>query len=156
MTIGNRDTETNPPRPAPTVATENPAAPMGEVRFKAAVDAALRHYLEPDQLRDNPLLWTHLIDTEVAGDPEPVRRVQALRHILEGQARRFRTAPKTDILYGILEATYFKPALSQTTAAAELRISTRTLRRHRRRAVTLLSAWLWAAERQHLPQPPPR
>src|SRR5699024_2049280 len=114
------------------------------------VGTALRHFLEPDQLRTNPLLWSRLVDAEIGGDPEPARRIQALRHIFERQAAQFRAAPKTEILYQTLRVTCFKPALSQATAAAELGISARTLRRHRLRAAVFLGAWLWEAELEYL------
>lgn len=124
---------------------------LDEVQFAAAVQAALKHYLEPDRLRANPLLRSRLVQTAVTGDPEPVRRVQALRRILGEQARRFDTAPKTAVLARVLEATYLTPAASQSAAAAQLGLPERSYRRYRKRAVALLSAWLWEAERTLAP-----
>lgn len=155
MTSGARDTQPIQPEHAVVVANENAMGPLDEARFNAAVHEALRHYLEPDCLRGNPLLWSRLVEAEAGGDRQPARRVQALRHIIDTQARRFQAAPKTVILARVLTAAYFRPAVSQTTAAIQLGISARTFRRHRKRAVALLGAWLWETELEYQSRHPP-
>lgn len=131
-------------------------ARLDEATFRRAVKTALKHFVEPDVLRSNPLLDSRLVEAAAGGDPETTNRARALRQILVAQCRQLRAVPKTAGLARALETAYLNPERSQADAAALLGVSVRTYRRHLTRAVSLLAAYLWEAENGSSPPVPAR
>lgn len=114
--------------------------------FRAAVKQALRRFHRPDLLADSPLLALRFVRRhrpEASSEPE---RVEALRHIMEEQARQFCQSERDEALYRVLEKTYFRPVAKQMVAAAELNLSFGTYRRYLGQAVDRLVAGLWRLE----------
>jgi hypothetical protein len=117
-----------------------------EEHFGAAVRDALKHFVEPDRLRENPLTGSRMVDQVAGGQSDQVHRTLVLRQLISGACERLAAAPKTADLARVLERTYLFPERSHNAAAAALGLSERTYRRWLNRAVTLLTAWLWEEE----------
>lgn len=121
---------------------------LDEATFRSAVKTALKHFLEPDVLRGNPLLESRLVEAAAGGERGPAGRTRVLRQVIVDQWRQLRGVPKTAGLARVLETAYLNPERSHADAALALGLPERTYRRHLTRAVALLTAYLWEAENE--------
>jgi hypothetical protein len=117
-------------RPVPLVVLSQP-------EFEEAVKNALRDFVRPDALAQNPLLRSRLL-------PEPTPK--ALRGALWEAAQTLKASPKDEKLYRALERTYLEPAATQELAAELLGLPFSTYRRHLVGAVERVVKLLWRRE----------
>lgn len=135
--LGERElaTELDPPqlhsqRPTPLVV-------LSEPEFEEAVKNALRDFMRPEALAQNPLLRSRLL-------PEPTPK--ALRGAVWEAAQTLKASPKDEKLYRALERTYLEPAATQELAAELLGLPFSTYRRHLVGAVERVVKLLWQRE----------
>ena len=129
---------------------DQPAAPrqssshnFDRGNFDLAVRQALQRADRPDLLLDNPLLSTPLAaDTRCPAASTHDAASQLVALIAE-QATMFHNSPRDEILYQILDLTYFRPLGKQRAVAAHLRLSYGTYRRYLASAQKRLIDALW-------------
>lgn len=109
--------------------------------FQAAVRQALRDLHRPLALAANPLL-----DSRVVRERGEADRAAALQELIEEAAAALRGDPRDEKLYRALARTYLRPAPTQELAAEALDLPLSTYKRHRKRAVERIVAWLWQRE----------
>ena len=139
--------ETAPTTPAPVV--DRQAAPLvvlGADDFAQAVRAALHDFTAPDLLRGNPLLRSRLVAERAGAGADDGLRAAALADLIRRAAEPLLASPRDARLYRVLEATYFKPALTQEKAAELLDLPFSTYRRHLKAGLARLTDWLWQLE----------
>ncbi len=139
--------ETAPTAPAPTA--DPAAAPivvLGADDFAQAVRAALHDFVSPDLLRGNPLLRSRLVAERAGADATDDARAAALVDLIRRAAEPLLASPRDARLYRTLEATYFKPAMTQERAAELLDLPFSTYRRHLKAGLVRLTDRLWQME----------
>jgi hypothetical protein len=114
--------------------------PLDRRTFDAAVREALRSLTRPDELADNPLIGSQLVDRPGPG------AVAALAEVLRAAATSVAGAPGGDELHRVLDRTFLRPAPSQEAAAEVLDLSFSTYRRRVAKAVDAMTDVLWAVE----------
>ncbi|MBM2619360.1 ATP-binding protein [Actinoplanes sp. LDG1-06] len=120
-------------------ASEEDGVPvLAEPEFADAVRAALRHLHDPDRLRTNPLLRSRILRQKA---PDESGRMVALRELIEAGIGTLDPA-----LADLMSRTFLRPTTTQARVAATLHLSFNTYRRHRDRAISRLTAWLWDHE----------
>ncbi|MCH8543664.1 MAG: ATP-binding protein [Alcanivorax sp.] len=122
---------------------------MDEASFLSAVRAALRHFHDSAQLRNNPLLCSRRIASLSHGSLDKTHRTQVLRDHLQTHIAALADTDSSRC-DRILQRAYIHPSPNQQAAAESLAMSERTYRRHLSQAVTRLSARLWAEEQQDI------
>ncbi|MDN5938404.1 MAG: hypothetical protein L0H83_07050, partial [Salinisphaera sp.] len=122
------------------------AVALDQEAFAAAVRQALKDYVSPRALADNPLLAAAL----VARNPEAPGEnpVEVLRGLLHSHCEYLKTSPRTAALYKILHRSYLQPARNQALAAEALYLSERTYRRRLAQALEQVAASLWLTEQE--------
>lgn len=129
-------------------APPNPGAPgLPRAELQAALKQALRRFQRPDLLRESPLLDLRLVRSRSPASQTELERVEVLLRIIEEQAREFSRSERDEVLFRILEKTYFRPVAKQVVAAAELNLSFGTYRRYLGQAVERLTNSLWRLEK---------
>jgi hypothetical protein len=106
----------------------------------AAVRDALRSWLDPDALADNPLLRCRLVETYGGDDP-----VATLREVIGKAVQRLEANPRTRHLHTVLTAT-FESSSTQEAVARRLNMAFSTYRRHLGRAVDEVRDRVWRWE----------
>lgn len=114
--------------------------------FEQAVREALRDFVYPDQLRNNPILRSRLVFSHVGADADVDARLQALSKLLLQTAKSLRASPRTDKFFRALERTYFHPAPTQEISAQLLNLPLSTYRRHLRKGIRHITNSLWQQE----------
>jgi hypothetical protein len=125
-----------------------PMIVLSQPDFAAAVREALRDFVRPDLLRNNPLLRSRLV-LEAAGrggDGEAADPVAVLQALLRQAAEALQASPRAVKLYRALYHTYFQPAPTQERAAELLDLPFSTYRRHLMAGVAQVTEALWARE----------
>jgi hypothetical protein len=123
---------------------------LSEQEFHAAVHSALRHYTEPEELANNPLLRSRLITLflkenngkSTSGDV----RINLLRTTLYDAASSLQNRPRRNRCYRPLMMTYLRPVGSQERAAEMLNLPYSTFRRHLAEGITEVTRLLWLQE----------
>lgn len=116
--------------------------------FANAVDKALKHYQQPDKLRNNPLLGCALAAAGTDERADTATRIETLRTRLEAAV----TALDDNSLTGqrqarVLRVAYLEPAASHKAAATTLHMGYSTFRRHLDVSRKALAAELWRREK---------
>jgi len=116
--------------------------------FAAAVREALRDFVRPDLLRNNPLLRSRLVLEAVGqgGTGESADSVAVLQMLLRQAAEALQASPRAVKLYRALYHTYFQPASTQERAAELLDLPFSTYRRHLMAGIVQVAEALWARE----------
>ena len=114
---------------------------LSEPQFAEAVRSALRDLHTPSLLRENPLLRSRVVRRSQRNGTAPA---QTLRELLETAVSVL--PPDLKALTG---RTFLHPVTTQERIAESLHLSFNTYRRHRDRAVTDITEWLWAGETGH-------
>jgi len=124
---------------APTRAVEDAGnTVLSEQQFTDAVRSALRDLRTPSLLKENPLLRSRVVRQNHRDGMAPA---ETLRELLEMAAT---TLPPN--LRVLTDRTFLHPVTTQERIAEGLYLSFNTYRRHRDRAVTNITQWLWAGE----------
>jgi hypothetical protein len=133
-------------------ATDEPAAEplivLSQPDFAAAVREALRDFVRPDLLGNNPLLRSRLVLVAASrgGAGEAADPVAVLQALLRQAAEALQASPRALKLYRALHHTYFQPAPTQERAAELLDLPFSTYRRHLMAGVAQVTDTLWARE----------
>ena len=114
--------------------------------FAAAVHAALRDFVRPDALRDNPLLRSRLVADRVGLGADAAKRITVLQSLIKEAAESLQSSPRDAKLYRALHATHFQPALTQEQAAERLDVPFSTYRRHLKAGELRVAGTLWQQE----------
>jgi len=114
---------------------------LSEPQFAGAVRSALRDLHTPHLLHDNPLLRSRVVRQSRRDGMAPA---ETLRELLEIAAT---TLPPN--LRVLTDRTFLHRVTTQERIAEDLHLSFNTYRRHRDRAVTSITQWLWAGETGH-------
>ena len=125
---------------APAVAAGKPKSRLTSLSREesdAAVREALRGWLDPGGLADNPLLRSRLVEDLSEGDP-----VTALRDLICKAVQRLNAHPRTRHLYEVLTATYHSTS-TQEAVARKLNLAFSTYRRHLARALDEVRETVW-------------
>ncbi|WP_427919407.1 AAA family ATPase [Streptomyces sp. cg40] len=125
---------------APAVAAGKPKSRLTSLSREesdAAVREALRGWLDPGGLADNPLLRSRLVEDLSEGDP-----VTALRDLIRKAVQRLSAHPRTRHLYEVLTATYYSTS-TQEAVARKLNLAFSTYRRHLARALDEVRETVW-------------
>jgi hypothetical protein len=128
------------PRPASQLVV------LSEADFAEAVRAALQDFTQPDLLRRNPLLRSRLVLERAGPQSDEAARSAALLALIRDNAATLLANPKDAKLFRAVEATYFKPAVTQEQAAEDLDLPFSTYRRHLKSGLTRLTDMLWQRE----------
>src|SRR5258708_16945134 len=120
-----------PPGAPPT------ATPPAYAEFAAAFNAALRDCQRPDLLARSPLLRWGVGNLRGSAGP------WELRALLTQTAGALFANPSDERLRGVLDRTYFHPALKQEAVAERLSLAFSTSRRYLTAARERLARWLW-------------
>ncbi|MFF0087063.1 AAA family ATPase [Streptomyces canus] len=129
-----------PGRPADEPSTRFRA--LSRAESDAAVRDALRTWLDPDGLADNPLLRCRLVEAHDADHP-----VEALREVIGKAIQRLEANPRTRHLHAVLTMTFQSPS-TQEAVARRLNMAFSTYRRHLARAVDDVRDRVWQWETQ--------
>jgi hypothetical protein len=125
---------------APAVAAGKPKSrvtPLSREESDAAVREALRGWLDPGGLADNPLLRGRLVEELSEGDP-----VTALRELIGKAVQRLNAHPRTRPLHEVLTLTYHSTS-TQDAVARRLNMAFSTYRRHLARALDEVRETVW-------------
>ncbi|WP_043678488.1 AAA family ATPase [Streptomyces xylophagus] len=125
---------------APAVAAGKPKSRLTSLSREesdAAVREALRGWLDPGGLADNPLLRSRLVEELSEGDPET-----ALRELVGKAVQRLNAHPRTRHLHDVLTLTYHSTS-TQDAVARKLNLAFSTYRRHLARALDEVRETVW-------------
>jgi hypothetical protein len=111
--------------------------PLSREESDAAVREALRGWLDPGGLADNPLLRSRLVEELSEGDP-----VTALRDLIGKAVQRLNAHPRTRHLHDVLTLTYHSTS-TQDAVARKLNMAFSTYRRHLARALDEVRETVW-------------
>jgi hypothetical protein len=115
---------------------------LSRAESDAAVREALRSWLDPDGLADNPLSRCRLVETHGGDDP-----VDALRELNGKAIQRLDANPRTRNLHAVLTMT-FQSSSTQEAVARRLNMAFSTYRRHLARAIDEVRDRVWQWETQ--------
>ncbi len=125
-------------------------ATLTEVQFAIAVQDALRHLNQPEKLRANLLLRSHLFAATAYDENRGTGALaspDALKKLLHDTAESLnRPGVQRKRAYLALRHTYLTPAATQDAAADRLGLPFSTYRRHLAEGIAALSAALWDKE----------
>ncbi|MGQ0600851.1 MAG: ATP-binding protein, partial [Anaerolineales bacterium] len=119
---------------------------LSESDFAEAVRQALQDCTQADLLRGNPLLRSRLVLERAGQASDDASRAATLIALIKECAMTLLASPKDARLYRALEATYFKPAITQEQAAEQLDLPFSTYRRHLKSGLIRLAELLWQKE----------
>lgn len=143
--LGRRETALAPQTvkpPAPAVRL----VALSREAFAQAAEDALRDYVRPDALRDNPLLRSRVVQSRVELSADDAARVAALRTLLRETAEQLQQSPKEHKYYRAVFHTYLQPAPTQEQAAELLDVPFSSYRRHLKAGMLRIAEILWRAE----------
>lgn len=111
--------------------------------FGRALKSALQNFDQPCQLRNNPLLYSALVETRVDDNKSPLDRVDILKEkIRDGVKQLGSEGERAEQKYA-LERTYLDPADKQSLVADELNVSYSTYHRRLKKAIKRFETRLW-------------
>lgn len=141
--LGQREIALTPEAVKSPVSMARPLA-LNQAEFMAAVEGALRDYIRPDVLHNNPLLRSHLVVQHA--DYVASGAVSVLRALLKQAAEQMRASPKEIKFYRAIHHTYIQPAATQEQAAELIDVPFSSYRRHLKSGITRIVEILWQAE----------
>ncbi|MFB6232240.1 MAG: ATP-binding protein [Salinibacter sp.] len=119
---------------------------LSRTDFAEAVTDALKQLHRPDQLRENPLLYSRVVSDEVGDDDGKPARIDALQTLLEETTEDLARDPRDEKYHKAVHRTYVQPAPTQEKAAEQLGVPFSTFRRHLNRGVERITEILWDEE----------
>jgi hypothetical protein len=118
---------------------------LSEPDFIEAVYDALKDFTRTNALRNNPLLYSHLIENKVNTN-DINERISTLQTLIKQTAESLQASPRDDKLYRALYRTYISPAPTQEQAAELLDLPFSTYRRHLKAGMQRAAEILWQQE----------
>ena len=127
---------------APATAADDAGnAVLSEPQFAGAVRSALRDLHTPNLLHENPLLRSRVVRQSQRDGMTPAETL--------GELLQTAVSVLPANLRALADRTFLHPVTTQERIAQDLYLSYNTYRRHRDRAVTKMTEWLWAGETGH-------
>ncbi|CAN5670758.1 ATP-binding protein [soil metagenome] len=123
-----------------------PLLVLSQPGFAEAVRDALRQLTHPNELQNNPLLHSRLVEDRVGNEAPLAERVVALQALIKEAAKVLQDSPRQAKLYRALYHTYFQPAATQELAAEVLDVPFSSYRRHLKAGVDEVVDYLWNRE----------
>jgi hypothetical protein len=102
--------------------------------------------VRPDLLRENPLLWSKLVNDQVEPQADIAARVACLQRQVKRAVEPLGANPKDLRLYRALYHTYVQPAPTQEQASELLDVPFSSYRRHLKEGIQRVVQALWLAE----------
>jgi hypothetical protein len=131
---------------SPALRVTEPLPRLNQAEFGVAVRDALRDFLNPNALQNNPLLRTRLVVQRAGPDSNLAIRAGILKKMLQEAAASLQAAPRQASFARVLQHTYFQPAATQEQAAELLDLPFSTYRRHLRSGIEYVTEYLWQCE----------
>jgi hypothetical protein len=123
-----------------------PLLVLSQPDFAQAVREALRHFGQPDLLRQNPLLRSRLVIERANSQAGANERVATLQTLIKEATESLQSAPRQVKFHRALYHTYFQPAATQEQVAELLDLPFSTYRRHLQTGIARVSEILWQHE----------
>ncbi len=142
---GSPNAASTPPPPPPS-ADEDRVIVLSRSDFDEALTDAFKNRHRPDQLDDNPLLYSRLVTEEVGRTADVAARIDALCTLLDDTTARLADDPRDEKYYRAVYRTYLNPAPTQEQAAEQLGVPFSTFRPHLTRGLDRVSDILWDKE----------
>lgn len=114
--------------------------------FEEALTDAFKNLHRPDQLDDNPLLYSRVVTAKAGRTADEPERIEALCTLLHDTAERLSDDPRDEKYYRAVQRTYLQPAPTQEKAAEQLDVPFSTFRRHLNRGLDRVRDILWDKE----------
>ena len=119
---------------------------LSEPDFAASVRETIHSLTRPSDLRDNPLLYSHLVAAHVDPYADAGERSAQLLQRVVAAIETLQSSPRDLKLFRALHHTYVKPAATQEAAAELLDLPFSTYRRHLKDGIERLTLLLWQEE----------
>ena len=123
-----------------------PLLVLSQTQFETAVREALRFFTQPEQLTNNPLLRSQLIQGHQNQLLSTSQRVQQLQQLIHQVTNSLQSTPRTMKWYRAVYHTYLQPAPTQEQAAEQINVPYGSYRRHLRAGVEHIIDALWRQE----------
>jgi hypothetical protein len=143
--LGQRELSQSPETVARPVVV-NPVLVLSRQEFSDALHDALRDYVRPDMLVNNPLLRSRLVVDQVEGDEDDLARAEFLQGLIGETADNLKASPRDLKYYRAVYHTYIQPAPTQAKAAELLDLPMGTFRRHLKSGIERITEMLWQQE----------
>jgi hypothetical protein len=127
-------------------ALSQPLLVLSQPSFAEAIRDALRQLTHPNELHNNPLLHSRLVEDRVGPGASLAERVAVLQALIKEAAKVLQDSPRQAKLYRALYHTYFQPAATQELAAEVLDVPFSSYRRHLKAGVDEIVDYLWNQE----------
>jgi hypothetical protein len=119
---------------------------LSEDEFANSVYEALKEYQSEKKLAANPLIRSKLVLNNAEGNEETQILVAALKDCIAEACDSIKESPKEEKFFRVIFRTFINPVGSQEAAADFLNLPFSTYRRYLRKAVNLVTEYLWAKE----------
>jgi hypothetical protein len=143
--LAEREIAAEPQATQPPRVTE-PLLVLSQPDFAEALREALRHFGQPDLLRQNPLLRSRLVIERAGAHVGADERVAVLQALIKEAAESLQLGTRQIKSYRALYHTYFQPASTQEQVAELLDLPFSTYRRHLQTGIARMSEILWQQE----------
>jgi hypothetical protein len=143
--LGQRELSQSPETVARPAAIE-PVLVLSRPEFADALHDALRDFVRPDLLVNNPLLRSRLVVDELEGDEDDLVRAELLQELIKETAENLKASPRDLKYYRAVYHTYLQPTPTQAKAAELLDLPMGTFRRHLKSGIERLTEMLWQQE----------
>jgi hypothetical protein len=143
--LAEREIAAEPQATQPPHVTE-PLLVLSQPDFAEALREALRHFGQPDLLRQNPLLRSRLVIERAGAHVGADERVAVLQALIKEAAESLQLGTRQIKSYRALYHTYFQPASTQEQVAELLDLPFSTYRRHLQTGIARMSEILWQQE----------
>jgi hypothetical protein len=130
----------------PAVAATPALIVLSEPDFAEAAKQAIQALVRPDLLRENPLLWSKVVDDQLEPQADIAARVACLQRQIKSATELLGANPKDLKLYRALYHTYVQPAPTQEQASELLDVPFSSYRRHLKEGIQRVVQTLWLAE----------
>jgi len=119
---------------------------LSREEFDSAVKDAVKNWLQPDALRQSPLLRTRLVGGAGAEDAATKARVETLKARIKEVTEQMKSNPRDLRFLRAVHYTYLQPLDTQELAASRIGVPFSTYRRHLASGLGRLAELLWQRE----------
>jgi len=119
---------------------------LSEDEFESSVYQALKEYQSEKRLASNPLIKSKLVLNNAEGNEETAILVAALKDCIAEACDSIKDSPKEEKFFRVIFRTFINPVGSQEAVADYLNLPFSTYRRYLRKAVNLVTEYMWAKE----------
>lgn len=119
---------------------------LSEDEFAETVYEALKEYQSEKKLASNPLIRSKLVLSRAEGNEDISILVATLKDCIAEACDSIKESPKEEKFFRVIFRTFINPVGSQEAAADYLNLPFSTYRRYLKKAVALVTEYLWAME----------